>query len=226
MKRPASETAGPRPARTWRQRGILMTLCLIFLASGLTRLGSLDLAFAETGAHAADEHADDGHAEMASAAHGGTEGTHDDDHPATVASVDAALAAIRGRAEELDAREAEIDARQARLDAAERLVTARLRELEDAEARLNALLSVADTAAESDIDQLTRFYETMSPADAAELFSQMDPSFAAGFLARMRPEAGAGVLAELTPEQAYAISVILATRNADVPVSRAAPATE
>ena len=207
-------------ARVWRQRGILALLAVLFVGSGVLRLGGLDIAQAATDSHADETHGDP---YMANA--------HDDNHMAedhaggthemcpNVEAVGAALAAIDGRAEELDAREAAIAERQSQLDAAERLITARLAELEAAETRLDALLSVADEAAASDVDQLIAFYEAMGPDDAAELFSEMDPNFAAGFLARMRPESGAGILAELTPELAYAISVILATRNADVPRS-------
>jgi flagellar motility protein MotE (MotC chaperone) len=43
-------------------------------------------------------------------------------------------------------------------------------------------MALSDTAAETDIDRLTRVYETMEPDAAAPLFAQMEPSFAAGFL--------------------------------------------
>jgi hypothetical protein len=45
----------------------------------------------------------------------------------------------------------------------------------------------------------------------------MDPEFAAGFLGRMRPDAAGAVMAGLSAEKAYAVSVILAGRNAGVP---------
>ncbi|MEM8880898.1 MAG: hypothetical protein AAGC82_09885 [Pseudomonadota bacterium] len=187
--------------RVWRQRGILAALTLIFAGSGALRLGEFDAAFAAGDDDMMDQ-------EM-----------FDISDSPNVASVEAALAAIAGRAEALDARETAIAERQSRLDAAEALIAERLAELEAAEVRLDALLATTDTAAASDVEQLITFYETMGPDDAAELFAEMDPTFAAGFLARMRPESGAGILAELSPDQAYAISIVLATRNADVPRS-------
>jgi flagellar motility protein MotE (MotC chaperone) len=45
----------------------------------------------------------------------------------------------------------------------------------------------------------------------------MDPGFAAGFLGRMRPDAAAAVLAGMDPAAAYAISAIIAGRNARAP---------
>jgi len=200
-------------ARVWRQRGILAMLTVVFLGSGLLRVGEFSAAFAATEDEdmTVDEDMMSGDGEMYGSC-------------PNVGAVSAALAAIDGRAEELDAREAAIAERQSQLDAAERLVTARLAELEAAEERLDALLATTDEAAASDVEQLISFYEAMSSEDAAELFTEMDPNFAAGFLARMRPESGAGILAELEPAQAYAISVILATRNADVPRSSNAEA--
>lgn len=194
--------------RVWRQRGILAALTIVFVGSGLLRLGEVSSAFAATDDEMATTPAVEPMAQ-----------NFDYDMCPNVESVSTALAAIDGRAESLDAREAAIAERQSQLDAAERLIAARLEELTTAEERLDALLSVADEAAASDVDQLIAFYEAMSSEDAAKLFTEMDPNFAAGFLARMRPESGAGILAELEPAQAYAISVILATRNADVPRS-------
>ena len=194
-------------ARVWRQRGILILLTVVFVGSGVLRLGEVGTAFAATGDEE-DMHGDDMSHDMAEL------GSCPD-----LGSVTTALAAIDGRAQLLDARESAIEERQTQLDAAEQLITARLAELEAAEERLNALLSTTDEAAASDVDQLMAFYEAMNSEDAAALFAEMDPNFAAGFLSRMRPESGAGILAELEPAQAYAISVILATRNADVPRS-------
>jgi flagellar motility protein MotE (MotC chaperone) len=45
----------------------------------------------------------------------------------------------------------------------------------------------------------------------------MAPDFAAGFIGRMQPAAAAAILAGMEAEQAYAISVLLAARNARVP---------
>ena len=79
------------------------------------------------------------------------------------------------------------------------------------------MIAVSDSAAETDLDRLTRVYETMPPEQAAAVFEQMQPSFAAGFLSRMSPAASATLMAALPPEQAYAVSVIIATRNSAAP---------
>ena len=130
----------------------------------------------------------------------------------------ALLAEVRERAEALDRREAEMDARVEVLALVEERVASDLARLEAAEAELRATISVANQAAETDIARLTSVYENMKSENAAPLFQQMEPSFAAGFLGRMRPDAAAAILAALDPELAYTISVVLAGRNADVPV--------
>jgi flagellar motility protein MotE (MotC chaperone) len=58
----------------------------------------------------------------------------------------------------------------------------------------------------------------MKPKEAAEIFETMDVSFAAGFLNRMRPDAAAGILSNVETTTAYAISVVMAGRNAGAPV--------
>ena len=102
---------------------------------------------------------------------------------------------------------------------AENSIRSRLSELRAAEQSLRDTIEMAREASETDIDQLTRVYENMKPKEAAALFEQMESSFAAGFLGRMSPKAAADILSGLDSGQAYAISVHLAGRNADIPLN-------
>lgn len=120
---------------------------------------------------------------------------------------------LEARKTELSAREAALAEREAQTNEMIRGISAQLAELEAAEMRLERMVSIARTAAESDISQLISVYEAMKPKDSARIFSEMTPDFAAGFLARMQPEIAARVVAELDPEKAYSISVVLAGRN-------------
>ena len=81
--------------------------------------------------------------------------------------------------------------------------------------RLEAGLAASSTASEDDLSQLTAVYQAMKPKVAAELFEAMDPEFAAGFLVRMAPESAAAIVSGLEPATAYAVSVIVAGRNAN-----------
>lgn len=129
----------------------------------------------------------------------------------------ALLAALQGREARLATDEAAIAGRKQALAIADQQIQARLAELLAAEQQLSATLALADTAAEDDLSRLTTVYENMKPKEAAALFEVMEPDFAAGFLGRMRADAAAGVMAGLTPATAYAVSVVLAGRNASVP---------
>jgi len=129
----------------------------------------------------------------------------------------ALLDALRRREARVAQAEAAVAERVAALSLAEAAIDARLDELLAAEAALSAAVARSESAAEDDLARLTAVYESMKPEQAAILFGEMAPEFAAGFLARMRPEAAAGILAGLPPPTAYAISVVLAGRNARAP---------
>ncbi|WP_439138822.1 MotE family protein [Roseicyclus sp.] len=182
--------------RRRRQRWLLTGLGLIFAISAVMRLGTIDLAFAQEGAGPASENMP----------------------PAMMTQTLAeALREIEALRQDLDRRAVALADREQAVLSAQALVEERLAELEAAETRLEAWIALSDSAVETDLDRLTAVYETMSPAEAAAIFGQMDASFAAGFLTRMAPAASASLMAELTPEQAYAVSVVIATRNAAAP---------
>jgi flagellar motility protein MotE (MotC chaperone) len=132
--------------------------------------------------------------------------------------MDAALEAIKKREAKLIDREAEIDEREASISKAETSIKTELAKLKTAEENLKRTIERASAAAEEDISQLTDVYATMKPKQAAALFEQMDSNFAAGFLARMAANNAARIMAGMTPEKAYEISVVLAGRNADIPL--------
>lgn len=191
-----------RPERT-RGRQVLAVVAVLLIASAVLR------AFVGPGAAIARELAA---TESASSIDGVAEDAE------IAPELIALLAEVRARADALEKREAEIEARVEVLALVEERVAGDLARLEAAEAELRATISVANQAAETDIARLTSVYENMKSENAAPLFQQMEPSFAAGFLGRMRPDAAAAILAALDPELAYTISVVLAGRNAEVPV--------
>lgn len=127
------------------------------------------------------------------------------------------IARLRLREAALAEREEDLQHRERVLERLAQEVDARLGDLERAEESLRATLALADTAAESDLSQLTTVYENMKPNDAAALFEKMDPGFSAGFLARMKPANAAAILSGLSPEQAYLISLVLSGRNMEAP---------
>ncbi len=196
------KTSRRRARRMVSGRGALVTIAALLIGSAIVRLGDdAGQAFAKAGAH--DErvsHAPDASSECK---------PPDDLHPM--------LIAFQEREENLTRKELALEDRMQALKIANREIEQKLNELTSAEDALRATIALADTAAESDLDRLTRVYESMKPKQAAALFEEMDPNFAAGFLGRMRPEAAAAVMAGLSPESAHMFSIVLAGRNAAVP---------
>lgn len=131
----------------------------------------------------------------------------------------ALLEALQSREQRLAEREARAASDVQTLAAVRKEIDARIATLEATEQKLAATIAAADQAAQKDIARLVAVYESMKPKDAARLFGEMEPDFAAGFLAQMRPEAAAAVMTGLDPGKAYAISVVLAGRNAKGPKS-------
>nr|WP_286174201.1 hypothetical protein [Rhodobacter sp. NTK016B] len=124
---------------------------------------------------------------------------------------------IRERERQVAEREAQLEERAALMAAAEERLRAQIDALQSAESDLSATMALADRAAEDDIARLVAVFGSMKPEDAAAVFTEMDPEFAAGFLARLEPQSAADILAGMEPRLAYALSAIVAGRNALVP---------
>ena len=184
-------------------RGTLLLLAALLVASGIIRLsGEATQAFAE---------------EIEALVNGPQETSEENALPAPpIEAIGPLVLALQERERRVKEQETVAAARIQELEAIEIRVQQQITTLRDAEERLEQVVAKAQDSAQTDVDRLTSVYENMKPADAAVLFEQMDPDFAAGFLARMTSNAAANVMSGLTPEKAYAISVILAGRNADL----------
>lgn len=181
--------------------GVLITIAAFFLISVLFRLGS-----AAGPAFAKDANQE---AQVISA--------RIEPEAMPPEAIDRLISDIRAREAAVEERELKFADRMQALDIANGEIDKRLAELVAAEESLKATLAVAETALDTDIAGLTTVYESMKPKDAAAVFAEMAPEFAAGFLAQMRPDAAASILSDLDPQTAYAVSVLIASRNANVP---------
>jgi flagellar motility protein MotE (MotC chaperone) len=125
------------------------------------------------------------------------------------------IAELRTARRETAERARALDEREQTLEAIEDRLRTRLEELEAARAELERTAALVDGAAGRDVRHLAQMYETMKPKQAAVIFDRMTPSFAAGFLAEMDADAAALVLANMDADKAYAVSLLLATRNVE-----------
>jgi len=191
--------------RRWKaRRGALFVVTGLLVTSGLVRFGD------ETGRAIAEANLSENLAleqEM-------TVGAQNCLEPK---ALDAILAAINTREDRVMLREGQLADRIQALAVAEAEIAAQIAILETAEKSLAETISIAESATDDDLIRLTSVYENMKPKDAAALFEEMASEFAAGFLARMRADSAAAIMAGLEPTTAYAISLIIAGRNAQVP---------
>ena len=198
---PAPGTPVPARKRPRRRagRGVLLLISGFLFASGALRLaGESGHAIAlEIGA-------------LVARAEASAQGGSAEDTP----GFENLLTAVRTREARVAEAEADLAAREQALALAREELDRGLAAMAEAEANLEELLRLAETAADEDVARLTAMCGAMKPAEAAAVFDRMDPQFAAGFLGRMRSDAAAQVLAGLPPDKAYALSVVLAGRNA------------
>ncbi|QFT95147.1 hypothetical protein FIU86_20020 [Roseovarius sp. THAF9] len=192
-----------RQKRRSAQKGSLVVIAALLISSAMLRIGE------GAGQALARDPDNDAIANAGGEGMGKTCQTAED--------MQAMLEAFQSREARIEEKEAAIRDRMHALRIADEQVTKKLAQLTEAETQLRETIALAETAAEDDLDRLTRVYETMKPKQAAALFEEMDPNFAAGFLGRMRPEAAAAIMAGLSPEAAHLYSVVLAGRNAGVP---------
>ncbi|WP_298258923.1 hypothetical protein [uncultured Litoreibacter sp.] len=175
-------------------RGVLTFIVSMLLLSGSIRLGSIGFAIASSPKELPVEAV-----------------------CVTDAETQELMAMLNQRSKSIDLLEKAQAEREVKLRQAEADILANLERVEAAEAKLAQTIQRVDSASSDDIGQLTAVYQSMKPKDAALLFEQMSPDFASGFLSQMPPAVAAGILSGLSAEKAYAISVVLAGRNADAP---------
>ena len=124
----------------------------------------------------------------------------------------AILERLHQRRQELDARAREIDVRENLLKAAEKKMEARLLELKETEARINAGLQKKDDAEAARFKAVVTMYETMKPKDAAKIFDRLDAKVLLDVAGQINPRRMSEILAQMTPESAERLTVELASR--------------
>ncbi|MGJ8562351.1 MAG: MotE family protein [Alphaproteobacteria bacterium] len=122
--------------------------------------------------------------------------------------------ALSADLEHLEEREKEISIREKSLLAIETRLSGQLATVEDANSKLQGKIDSLKTVANDDLKHLVGMYQTMKPKQAATIFDSMDPNFAAGFLREMSSDKAGLIMANMDARKSYAISVIIAGRNA------------
>lgn len=129
----------------------------------------------------------------------------------------AILERLAERRAELDARARELDMRESLLKAAEKRLEARIAELKDIEARMNAAAQQKDEGEVQRLKNVVTMYENMKAKDAAKIFDRLDMRVLIEVATLINPRRMSEILAQMTPDAAERLTVELAARAKDKP---------
>lgn len=123
--------------------------------------------------------------------------------------------------QELDARRIDIDRREQvliirekLLDLAEEQVSTQVGRLEGLQEAIKKLLGNLSDKEEQELDQLSRIYENMKPASAAEVINGLDNRIVYDLFRRMKQKNTAKILEKMDTPKARVISEMLAEKAA------------
>ena len=154
---------------------------------------------------------------------GGTPGALDPDHPPPSAGERAVLESLNQRRQELEARAHELDLRENLLAATEKRVEARLAEIKETEARINATVHKKDEAEAARFKSLVSMYENMKAKDAAKIFDRLDMRVLLELASQINPRRMSDILAQMSPDVAERLTGEIAARAGAVEKPAAAP---
>ena len=150
-------------------------------------------------------------------------GAIDPDHPPPSAGERAVLESLNQRRQELEARARELDLRENLLAATEKRVEARLAEIKEAEARINATVHKKDEAEAARFKSLVSMYENMKAKDAAKIFDRLDMRVLLELASQINPRRMSDILAQMSPDVAERLTGEIAARAGAVQKPAAAP---
>ena len=145
----------------------------------------------------------------------GQTAAHDGAKGADLCLTGAVLDVLKNDKAELKARRAALEAREKALMSLEGKLSEQMELIEIANGKMAEQINVMKSVANDDILHLVKMYQTMKPKQAAAIFESMDPGFAAGFLREMSGERAGLIMANMDSRKSYAISVLMASKNAD-----------
>ena len=154
---------------------------------------------------------------------GGTPGALDPDHPPPSAGERAVLESLNQRRQELEARARELDVRENLLAATEKRVEARLAEIKETEARINATVHKKDEAEAARFKSLVSMYENMKAKDAAKIFDRLDMRVLLELASQINPRRMSDILAQMSPDVAERLTGEIAARAGAVEKPPATP---
>jgi len=124
----------------------------------------------------------------------------------------AVLERLQDRRKELDTRSRELEMRENLLKATEKRLDAKVAELKDAEARVNAAVGNRDKVEADRFKSIVSMYENMKSKDAARILERLDMKILVEVVTQINPRKMSEILAQMSPEAAERLTVELARR--------------
>lgn len=129
------------------------------------------------------------------------------------------------RRQEIEKREQEFEVKSAVLDATQRRIDERIAEMKALQGELSKVVEQYNKHQDAEIRGLVKIYETMKPADAANIFNELDMPILLEVIDKMSERKVAPVLAGMTPKRARDVTQQLAEmRRGRVAAQKAAQA--
>jgi flagellar motility protein MotE (MotC chaperone) len=154
----------------------------------------------------------------------------EDDQVTSAAEVNV-MNGLSKRRRELDEREGQLNTQANMIAAAEKRVDAKIAQLKQLQAQMNALLVQRDDAQKAQIASLVKTYSTMKAKDAARIFNKLPDDVLVPVAHDMKSDIMALVLANMDADAAKALTIKLADRltlpqTADAVAPAAAPSPQ
>ncbi|HXW27513.1 MAG TPA: flagellar protein FlbB [Xanthobacteraceae bacterium] len=124
----------------------------------------------------------------------------------------AVLESLNQRRQELEARARELDVRENLLAATEKRIEAKLAEIKETEARINAAAQKKDDAEAARFKGLVSMYENMKAKDAAKIFDRLDMRILIELAGQINPRRMSDILGQMSPEVAERLTSEIAAR--------------
>jgi flagellar motility protein MotE (MotC chaperone) len=122
------------------------------------------------------------------------------------------LERLQQRREELDRRSRALDIRENLVKAAEQRIDAKLKEIQEVEARIKEEINAKNAAEAARFKGLVTMYENMKSRDAAKIFDGLDMDVLIKVVSMINPRNMADIMAQMTPAVAQRLTVELASR--------------
>lgn len=136
------------------------------------------------------------------------------------------LQQLSQRRTELDKRASDLDQQQVVLQAAEKRVDDKIAKLQELQKSIQADVDKQAAAADARMQSLVKIYETMKPADAAQILSQLDMPILIQLLSHMKEAKTAPILAAMDPAKAEAVTTAMAQKQTQTAQAAPSPAAQ